>query len=325
MKNTFENTIKYQLCPPGLFLWSSPHINLYHGLYIPLYVLHSVSDHTTENMVQAGWGPFRETFQQYIFRATLSSTVTDNLIQSKSILTTSYPTEWRTEFATTTSVSFSQQNILTVTTSSSIPDTIHQFSHNYLTDDGFEAAKVNFLEILTTEAWTYIVVLALLAIFLFLAGGCRIITILIHGCSTSPTQSRRENVRRRVNSPPTSSILPLISIQDHDSWESPFDTLPPFQFSSQPPLPPRLATNSGLTTSSWYDHLQLEPRINYQAQSVRFVQAVDIIPLPRTPSPTRLGELEYRFPSEEDFSFPPSPVNMAARTSGVDPEYWPME
>ena len=45
----------------------------------------------------------------------------------------------------------------------------------------------------------------------------------------------------------------------------------------------------------------------------------------RTPSHTRLGELEYRFPREVDFSSPPSPVNMAARASGIDTEYWPLE
>ena len=147
-------------------------------------------------MVQIGWGPFREKFQQYVLR-NLSSIVT-NPVQSK-ILNTSYITEWWTDFTADTSVSVSEQNILTVTTGSSIPDTTSQ---NYLTDDSF----------LTTEAWIYCGILAAVIAILILAGVCHTINFIINH-SKSPIHPTQE-VPQRVNSPPAPFFSPLLSIRD---------------------------------------------------------------------------------------------------------------
>ena len=232
-------------------------------------------------MVQIKWGPFRDKFHQYVLR-NLSSIVT-NPVQSK-ILNTSYATEWWTDFTADTSVSFSEQNILTVTAGPSIPDTTSQ---NYLTDDSF----------LTTEAWIYCGILAAVIAFLILAGVCHTINFIINH-SNSPIQPTQE-VPKRVNSPPAPSFSPLLSIRDQDSWAAPFNNLPPFQFSPQSPLFPKLASDSGLNKSSFYDHPHFQPKPIYQI--------VDILPLPKAPSPTRLGEA--KFSSEEDFPPPTLPTN----------------
>ena len=157
--------------PPWTPLWSPTPINTYHGLHIPLSVLHSVSNHTTGKMVQIKWGPFRDKFHQYVLH-NLSSIVT-NPVQSK-ILNTSYITEWWTDFTADTSVSVPEQNIIAVNNGSSIPD------KTSLTDDSF----------LTTEAWIYCGILAAVIAILILAGVCHTINFIINHSNSPihPTQ-----------------------------------------------------------------------------------------------------------------------------------------
>ena len=165
------------------------------------------------------WGPFRETFQQYVLR-NLSNIVT-NPVQSNP----------NTSFTTDTAVSFSEQDSLAVTNGSSSPDTPSQ---NYLTDTSF----------LTTEAWIYCGILAAVIAILILTGVCYTINFIINR-SNSPIQPTQE---RRTIPPPAPPFLPLLSIRDQNAWAAPFNDLPHFHFSPQstlfpnydyPPFPPR--------------------------------------------------------------------------------------
>ena len=162
----------------------STHFSLYPGSFIPPYTLHSVSDSPTANMVHNGWGPYSDTFHQYLLRALTSpNPLNDNPDKPKPLPLTSHTTEFWTDFPVNSTVSFSKQDILTVTTSSPSFATIQTFAQTYITDDGYKSARVDFLKILTTEDWIYVAVLALVAILLFSVGGYHLITNLFYGCS----------------------------------------------------------------------------------------------------------------------------------------------